>query len=304
MPLSYAQAVANLTAPGAPFELIHETIRGLPMRTFKNREKSMREKIANAGLRGETEFLVQGDQRISYGEFARRVWGTAAALRDEQGLRRGDRLAILSYNSPDWLIALFAATSVGGVALGLNGWWSTEEIEYGLRDGSTAGPTARVEFTTADRCLADCRDASSKPKKANWPDTPWDLDCESSTGCETYSPVFFSTKRLTGVATYVANGTSGVYKSADGFASNDGYYLLRQPGTEGASASADYQMIGADGLPVRRVIETVTIISKPGDEADPGESVKAFQLWTGSENVPPPDGWLPVLLESERLAVL
>ena len=97
----------------------------------------MREKVVGAGQRGATDFMVQGDRRISYGEFARRVWGTAAALRDEHGFRRGDRMAILSYNSPDWLIALFAATSVGGIAVGLNGWWTTEEIEYGLRDSGS-----------------------------------------------------------------------------------------------------------------------------------------------------------------------
>ncbi|MEV6967908.1 RHS repeat-associated core domain-containing protein [Hamadaea sp. NPDC051192] len=91
-----------------------------------------------------------------------------------------------------------------------------QKIEYGLRDGSTAGPTAKVEFTTADRCLSDCRDASSKPKKDNWPDTPWELNCESSTGCKTYSPAFFSTKRLTGVATYVADGTS--FRKVDSWA--------------------------------------------------------------------------------------
>jgi long-chain acyl-CoA synthetase len=137
MALSYEEAVRNLTGAGAPFEIVTETIRGLPMRTFKNREKSMREKVANAGLRGDTTFLVQGKRRISYGEFARLVWGTAAALRDEHGFQRGDRLAILSYNSPDWLIALFAATSLGGVAVGLNGWWAAEEIEYGLRDSGS-----------------------------------------------------------------------------------------------------------------------------------------------------------------------
>jgi long-chain acyl-CoA synthetase len=137
MALSYEEAVKNLTAPGAPFELVTETVRGLPMRIFKNREKSMREKVATAGLRGETEFLVQGERRLSYGEFSGQVWGTAAALRDEHGLRHGDRVSILSYNSPDWLIALFAATSLGGIGVGLNGWWTTEEIEYGLRDSGS-----------------------------------------------------------------------------------------------------------------------------------------------------------------------
>ncbi len=137
MALSYADAVKNLTGPGGPFEMITETVRGLPMRTFKHREKSMREKVASAGLRGATDFLVHGDRRISYGEFTRLVWGTAAALQSEHGLERGDRVAILSYNSPDWLIALFAATSLGGIGVGLNGWWTTAEIEYGLRDSGS-----------------------------------------------------------------------------------------------------------------------------------------------------------------------
>ncbi|NUT31571.1 MAG: RHS repeat-associated core domain-containing protein [Hamadaea sp.] len=91
-----------------------------------------------------------------------------------------------------------------------------QKIEYGLRNGSTAGPTAKVEFTVADRCLSDCRDADGKPKKDKWPDTPWDLHCESSTDCETYSPVFFSTKRLTTVTTYVASGTG--FRKVDSWA--------------------------------------------------------------------------------------
>jgi len=97
----------------------------------------MREKVANCGLRGDVEFLVQGERRISYGDFARGVWGAARALEKDHGMRRGDRLAILSYNCPDWLIALFGASSLGGVAVGLNGWWATEEIEYGLNDSGS-----------------------------------------------------------------------------------------------------------------------------------------------------------------------
>jgi len=133
----YEEIVAGLTGPGGPFELVTETVRGRPMRMFKNREKSMREKVANAGLRGDTEFLVQGDRRIAYGEFTRRVWGAARALERNHGLRAGDRLAILAYNRPDWLMALFGATSAGAIGVGLNGWWVTEELEYGLTDSGS-----------------------------------------------------------------------------------------------------------------------------------------------------------------------
>jgi long-chain acyl-CoA synthetase len=81
--------------------------------------------------------MVHGERRISYGELARRTWGAARALRDDHGLRHGDRLAILAMNSPDWLITLFGATSVGGIGVGLNGWWSPEEVEYGLADSGS-----------------------------------------------------------------------------------------------------------------------------------------------------------------------
>ncbi len=137
MPPGYAEILAALTGPGAPFEVVRETLQGRPIRTFKNRERSLREKIATAGLRGDLDFLVQGERRISYGGFARLVWGTAEALRREHGFARGDRLAVLAYNSPDWLIALFAATSLGGIGVGLNGWWAQDELVYGLEDSGS-----------------------------------------------------------------------------------------------------------------------------------------------------------------------
>jgi long-chain acyl-CoA synthetase len=133
----YDEVARNLTAPGAPFEVITETVRGRAMKTFKNRERSLREKVAAAAARGDVDFLVQGERRYSYGDFGRRVWGAARALASDHGLAKGDRVAILAYNSPDWIIALFGATSAGGIAVGLNGWWAAEELEYGLIDSGS-----------------------------------------------------------------------------------------------------------------------------------------------------------------------
>ena len=134
---SYEEVVANLTGPGGPFEVAEETIGGRRQKAFKNRERSLREKVANAGARGDVDFLVQGERRFSYGDFMRHVWGSAGVLQRDHGLEKGDRLAILSYNCPDWIVALFGATSAGGIGVGLNGWWATEEIEYGLNDSGS-----------------------------------------------------------------------------------------------------------------------------------------------------------------------
>jgi long-chain acyl-CoA synthetase len=135
--MTFDEAVAQLTAPGAPFEVVVETVGGHPMRNWKNRERSLREKIASCGLRGDQVCMVQGARRISYAEFARLCFGAARRLAGAHGLRKGDRLAVLSYNSPDWLIALFGGVCAGGIGVGLNGWWATEEIEYGLADSGS-----------------------------------------------------------------------------------------------------------------------------------------------------------------------
>lgn len=137
MSKTYEEVVAQLTGPGGLFEIVNEPVRGLPMKNFKHREKSLREKVANTGLRGDAVFLVQGDRRISYAEHTRLVWGASRALKEGFGFRSGDRLAILAYNSPDWLIAMFATASIGGISVGLNGWWTSEEIEYGLTDSGS-----------------------------------------------------------------------------------------------------------------------------------------------------------------------
>jgi len=134
---TYEQIVAGLTAPGAPFEIETESVGGRPMRLFKNRERSMREKVANAGLRGDLECFVQGERRISYGDVRRLAFGAADRLAREHGFARGDRLAVLAYNSPDWILSLFGAVSLGGIGVGLNGWWTSEEIEYGLSDSGS-----------------------------------------------------------------------------------------------------------------------------------------------------------------------
>ena len=134
---TWDEVVAQLSGPGAPFEVVVEEVDGRPQRNFKHRERSLREKVANAALRGDAECLVYGERRISYRDFARLVWGAARSLRERHGFRRGDRLAVLSYNCPEWIVALFGATSLGGIGVGLNGWWSAEELDYGLRDSGS-----------------------------------------------------------------------------------------------------------------------------------------------------------------------
>jgi RHS repeat-associated protein len=87
-------------------------------------------------------------------------------------------------------------------------------VEYGTRRDNgadsrfTASAPARVDFGVTDRCLSGCGTHDA----AHWPDTPWDQQCTGST-CQTFSPSFWSTKRLSTVTTKVWNGSS--YDSVD-----------------------------------------------------------------------------------------
>ncbi|HYB99423.1 MAG TPA: class I adenylate-forming enzyme family protein [Candidatus Limnocylindrales bacterium] len=146
MSFTYEQIVEQMTGPGGPFELVLEEVGGLPMRNFKNRERSIREKLANAGARQGMPAIVCGPRRIAYDEMVRLVWGVSHKLKIEHGLRKGDRLAILAYNSPEWLLAAFGATSAAGIGVALNGWWQSEELEYGLNDSGS-------RFLVVDRRL-------------------------------------------------------------------------------------------------------------------------------------------------------
>jgi RHS repeat-associated protein len=102
------------------------------------------------------------------------------------------------------------AGNVNSVATYERGGW-LDRIEYGTRAGQevTGTPPMRVTFTVADRCLTSCW-SGSNPNTANWPDTPWDLNCAvTATSCPTnVSPTFWTTKRLAKVTTQVWDGST------------------------------------------------------------------------------------------------
>ena len=64
----YENALALLTGAGSPFELRVEDVGGFPMRNFANRLRSMREMVAQAAERGDAEFIIHGDRRVTYAE--------------------------------------------------------------------------------------------------------------------------------------------------------------------------------------------------------------------------------------------
>jgi len=79
---------------------------------------------------------------ISSQQLYSRVIGTARALRS-WGIGRGDRVAILSENRPEWTIADFASLLLGAVTVPIYATLTTDQIAYVLQDSG-----ARVLFVS------------------------------------------------------------------------------------------------------------------------------------------------------------
>ncbi|MGH7288260.1 MAG: AMP-binding protein [Myxococcota bacterium] len=125
---------ARLTGPGGPFEIVEEDVLGERMRVFKTRPRSLRELLAQSALHGEKEYLVEGERRIGYARHLELVAALAAALRSRYGIGKGDRVAILAENRVEWPLSFWATMSLGGIVAALNGWWTADEIAYGIAD--------------------------------------------------------------------------------------------------------------------------------------------------------------------------
>jgi long-chain acyl-CoA synthetase len=50
---------------------------------------------------------------------------------------KGDRVAIVARNLPEWSAAFWAVVLVGAIATPLNAWWTGHELEYGLQDSGS-----------------------------------------------------------------------------------------------------------------------------------------------------------------------
>jgi steroid-24-oyl-CoA synthetase len=125
--------IAELTAPGQPFEITQATVGGQTLKVWANAPKTLREFWLNCAAHGDNDYLVYEDERITYAQAHERVARIANWL-VSNGVTRGDRVAIAMRNYPEWLLSYWAITCVGAVSVGVNAWWVAEELKYGLAD--------------------------------------------------------------------------------------------------------------------------------------------------------------------------
>lgn len=152
----YFDAVAQLTAPAAPFEVETVKVAGVPLRAFKNAESSLGAFLAAGRNHDANLFLQYQGEDWTYGEFYKAVDQACDWLVNQAQIQKGDPVAIAMRNRPEWLVAFVATVTIGAVAVPLNSWGKAQELIQGLEDSK-----AKLVFCDSDR-LAFIRELNAK----------------------------------------------------------------------------------------------------------------------------------------------
>lgn len=124
---------AQLTAPGQMFETRAVERRGVEMPAFVNAPPSLAHYFAHfVNQHKDALFIVDGEQRLTFGEIYAAAARVADGLATRHGMRKGDRVGIAARNSANWIAAYMGILMGGGCAALLNGWWTGEELAFGI----------------------------------------------------------------------------------------------------------------------------------------------------------------------------
>ena len=143
------EAVHHVTTTNPVFEVHDVDVRGVTFKAFKNIPGTVPGLLAAGWAQhgdGQLEFIAYEDDTYTYADFTETVHKMAHALQGELGLKQGDKVAIAMRNYPELLMMTLAISSMGGVVVFLNAWWTTEELDYALRDSG-----AKVIFADGPR---------------------------------------------------------------------------------------------------------------------------------------------------------
>jgi len=131
---SVHEAIDHVATTEKMFALEQCDIRGVSYKTFKNGPKTLRDLLEFCNTHGEAEFLVFEDERYTFHDVYRKTLRLADTLVNDYGVKPGDRVALLMRNAPEYPIIFMALASIGAVAVFVNSFWTTEELEYGFKD--------------------------------------------------------------------------------------------------------------------------------------------------------------------------
>lgn len=137
--MSPEAAVAHVLATNPTFAVAPTVIRGVTFKAFQNIPPTVPALMA-AGMAqhadGTADYLLYEGERWTYGAFCAEVRRMAQVLQGQFGIGKGDRVAIAMRNYPELLTLVLAISSTGATVVFVNAWWTTDELDYALRDSA------------------------------------------------------------------------------------------------------------------------------------------------------------------------
>lgn len=124
---------AQLTAPGAPFEVVENLVDGRPMQVYRNAFQNLPQFIASAREHGDKPFITFQDDVWTFSRFFAEADAIAAQLLN-WGVKPGDRVAVAMRNRPEWAVVLVATAMIGAVPAPINSFGLGEELLAAITD--------------------------------------------------------------------------------------------------------------------------------------------------------------------------
>jgi long-chain acyl-CoA synthetase len=93
----------------------------------------------------EKDAVIFQGQKITYGQLGRQVDQMASGLA-QLGLQKGQRMAIMLPNCPQYIVAYYAILKIGGVVVNVNPMYVERELEFQLKDAGAEMILALADF--------------------------------------------------------------------------------------------------------------------------------------------------------------
>jgi acyl-CoA synthetase (AMP-forming)/AMP-acid ligase II len=117
---------------------------------FPDLVPTMAELVRTSARRhGDTPVLVSGNERLTYADAEARSRAVAAGLL-ARGVGKGSHVGILMPNSADWVVAWYAVTRIGAVAVPVNTFVRARELAWTLRHADVAHVLMHPRFLAND----------------------------------------------------------------------------------------------------------------------------------------------------------
>ena len=158
MPLKEASSASTIPAPVWGDQIAVEQLHGVPFKMYTDRPHRVTEVLGLAHRWGPRVYVVQGEREVTFESLLAGIDRKADELA-AAGIAAGDRVLILGWNSPDWMVNFWACQMLGAVPALANAWWSEVEV------------ADAIELLNPVTTLADARSAAKLPagsSLANW----------------------------------------------------------------------------------------------------------------------------------------